>query len=618
MNDEHMFKRQIGKFETNPNIEKKINGYTDLEEELTLKTSILDIYTDPIFLHDTEGNFIYVNETACRFLGYTKNELMKINLHDLNSPEFSQLITHQIKEIMEQKELRFQSAHFKKNKSVVPVEIRSRLIELGEKKLIFSVARDITELKKTEKNLRWNINLIHSVAENSPLAFYVVDDKTDSILYINHNFCRLWRLERFEKEIKEGKLKNNDVISKILHLIEDKELFVKSCKPLQNEENRSILEDEILLTDGRIVRRFSTQIRDHEDNYFGRLFICENITERKRIENNIKSREEHLSLITDNMLDLIYQANSKGIFEYVSPSIKELLGYEADDIIGKRDFEFIGMVHPDDFEVVIDTLQVVINTLKPKRVQHRFKHADGHYIWVETIGNPLLDYKGEFSGAVYITRDITELKKVENKFKSSLEEKEVLLREIHHRVKNNMQIVSSLLNLQSRYLNDEKTVNVLKESRNRVRSMAMVHEELYRSHDLSKIDFADYIQRLLSGLFSSYGVDHNLIMPEINVEDVLLNIDIAVPCGLIINELVSNSLKHAFVQGQKGKISIKFHPDGEKYVLIVADDGIGFSENIDFENTKTLGLQLVNTLVKQLAGSINVYRDTGTLFKIVF
>lgn len=616
MNDENMIKRHVGKFETHKDTEKKINGYVDLKEELASKALILDIYSDPIFLHDTEGNLIYVNETACKFLGYTRDELMKINLHDINAPEFSKLVNFQ--EVIEQKELRFQSAHFKKDKSIVPVEIHSRRMEWGNEKLILSIAHDITELKKTEKNLIWNINLIRSVAENSPLAFYVVDNKTDSILYLNHNFCKLWGLKSFEKEIKEGKLKNNDVILKILPLVKDKEFFMKTCKPLQNEENRSILEDEISLTDGRVVRRFSTQIRDQKDHYFGRLFICEDISERKKNENAIKDREEHLRLITDNMLDLIYQANSKGIFEYVSPSIKDILGYEAEDIIGKRDYEFIGMVHPDDFEVVIDTLQTVIKTLKPNRAQHRFKHADGHYIWVETVGNPLINDKGEFSGAVYITRDITELKNVENQLKSSLEEKEVLLREIHHRVKNNMQIISSLLNLQSRYLNDEKTVNVLNESRNRVRSMAMVHEELYQSHDLSKIDFAEYIQRLLSGLFSSYGVVPNFIKPEINVKNVLLNIDIAVPCGLIINELVSNSLKHAFVQGQKGKISIKFHHYNEKYVLTVADDGIGFPENIDFKNTKTLGLQLVNTLVKQLSGSIDIYRDTGTLFKIIF
>ena len=556
MNDEDMFKKQLDKSKVYLN-EKKIESYADLKEGLTLKSSILDMYIDPILLHDIDGNIIYINETACKFMGYTEDELMKINLYDLNFPDFSKL-NSQVKELMEKKELRFQSVHFKKDKSIMPLEIHSKLIEVEDKELILSTARNITELKKTERNLKWNINLLHSVAENSPLAFYVVDNKTDSILYLNNNFYKLWSLENLEREIKEGKLKNKDVILKILPLAEDKELFMKTCAPLQDEENRSTLEDEVSLVDGRVIRRFSTQIRDKEDRYFGRLFICEDISERKKIENSIKDREEHLSLITDNMLDLMFQVNSEGIFEYVSPSVKDLLGYEAEEIIGKRDYEFISMAHPDDFEILIDTIQLVVQTLKPNRAQHRLKHADGHYIWVETVGNPLSNSKGEFSGAVYITRDITELKKVENQLKSSLEEKEVLLREIHHRVKNNMQIISSLLNLQSRYLNDEKTVNILNESRNRVRSMAMVHEELYRSRDLSKIDFADYIQRLLSGLFSSYGIDKNFIKPEINVEDVLLNIDIAVPCGLIINELVSNSLKHAFIHDKKEKYQLNF------------------------------------------------------------
>ena len=616
MNNEDIFKKQIEKLKTSIP-EKKIEGYADLKEELALKNSILDIYVDPIFLHDVEGNCIYINEAACSFMGYTKDELIKMNLYDLNVPEFSKL-NQQIEELTEQKELKFQSAYFKKDKTIIPVEIHSKLIKQGDANLILSSVRDITELKKIEENLMWNINLLNSVAENSPLAFYVIDNKTDSVLYLNHNFCKLWGLKSLKKEIKEGKVKNKDVILKIMHLTEDKESFMKTCAPLHHEDNRSLLEDEFSLTDGRVIRRFSTQIRDKKDRYFGRLFICEDISERKKIENSIKNREEHLSLITDNMLDLMFQVNSEGVFEYVSPSIKELLGYEATDLIGKRDYEFIGITHPDDFEIIIDTIQLVIKTLKPNRVQHRLKHADGHYIWGETVGNPLSNDGGEFSGAVYITRNINELKNVENRLKFSLEEKEVLLREIHHRVKNNMQIISSLLNLQSRYLNDEKTVNVLSESRNRVRSMAMVHEELYRSRDLSKIDFADYIQRLLSGLFNSYGVDKNIVKPEINVENVLLNIDMAVPCGLIINELVSNALKHAFVQGQKGKISIKFHPHGEKYVLTVADDGIGLPENIDFKNTKTLGLQLVTTLVKQLSGSIDISRDTGTLFKIVF
>lgn len=721
MNDEDILKGQLEKPENNLHIEKESKKYNDLKKELKLKTIILDTANQPILVHDIKGNFVFVNETACISLGYTKNELMKLNLHDIDIPEFTGLIKPRIEELTEKKELTFQSAHFRKDESVIPIEVHARILEFNGETFIISTVRDITKYKKTEKevykyrkhleevvrertvalkmanealnteikehsqterNLRWNVNLIRSMAENSPLAFYVVDNRTDSILYFNYNFCKMWGLESlqktkgflchrnqrfrgpkrssfkgrqiydlwpqnysfagseieayktegfvhsksailkdfesFEEDIKEGKIKNNDVILELQHLISDKESFMELHKPFQSEENRLELEDEISLVDGRTIRLFSKQIRDPEDQYFGRLYLFEDISERKRIEKAIKDREEHLSLITDNMFDLIYQVNSKGIFEYVSPSIKDLLGYEPQDIIGKQDFELINIVHPDDLGLIIDALQVAVKTLKPNRVQHRYKHADGHYIWVETVGNPLSNDKGEFSGAVYITRDITELKNVENQLKSSLEEKEVLLQEIHHRVKNNMQIISSLLNLQSRYLNDEEAVNVLKESQNRVKSMTIVHEELYRSQDLSKIDFAEYIQRLLSGLFSSYGVNPEFIKPKVNVENIFIDIDTAVPCGLIINELVSNSLKHAFLSGQKGEISVRFYLNDKKYTLIVEDNGIGFPKNIDFKNINTLGLQLVSTLVKQLSGEIELHKNKGSTFKIIF
>lgn len=498
MGDKDMFERHVEKPETCPNFEKNTKIH-DLKGEFAFKSIILDIYLDPLFLHDLDGNFIYVNETACKFTGYTREELMQLNFYDLNM--FPLLKSKSsINEIIKQKELKFQSTYFKKNKLAVPVEIHSKLVRLGKNTFILSIAQNIVEIKEIET----------------------------------------------PGKKKSGKFKN---------------------------------------------KRFLTAIKD---------------------------RGEHLSLITNNMLDLIYQVNSNGIFEYVSPSIKEVLGYEVEEIMGKRDFEFIDMIHPDDFEIIMDTIQAATQVLKPKRVQHRFKHADGHYIWVETVGNPLSNNKKEFSGAVYVTRDITELKNVENQLKSSLEEKEVLLREIHHRVKNNLQIISSLLNLQSQYLKDEKVVNVLNESQNRVRSMAMVHEDLYRSQDLSKIDFADYIKRLLSGLFSSYGVNDKLITSTINVKNVFLNISVAVPCGLIINELVSNSLKHAFPQGQEGEIYLKFYHNGKKYILIIADNGIGFPEDVKLENTKSLGLKLVNTLVEQLGGNISICKDSGTSFKIVF
>ena len=220
-------------------------------------------------------------------------------------------------------------------------------------------------------------------------------------------------------------------------------------------------------------------------------------------------------------------------------------------------------------------------------------------------------------------RLLDEMRRAEDKIKASLQEKEVLLKEIHHRVKNNLQVIYSLLRLQSAHIKDEHDLEIFKESQNRVMSMAFVHEKLYQSEDLAMIDFAEYTRKLATSLFHSYAAYPEIITLEINVEDVFLGIDNAIPCGLIINELVSNCLKHAFPRGKKGKICVALRSDrdlhaGDKFTLTVSDNGIGFPKGLDFRNADTLGLQLVTTLVKQLKGTIELDRDGGTKFKITF
>ncbi len=202
--------------------------------------------------------------------------------------------------------------------------------------------------------------------------------------------------------------------------------------------------------------------------------------------------------------------------------------------------------------------------------------------------------------------------------RQSLKEKEVLLKEIHHRVKNNLQVISSLLYLQSRNVKDKETLGILQDSQSRVRSMALVHERLYQSSDLARVDFAEYIRNLANYLFRSYGVNMNLIQLKIKVGEVLLGVDTAVPCGLILNELVSNSLKHAFPDDRQGEIYIELRADDGQLTLMVSDNGVGFPEGSGFRNTETLGLQLVNMLVDQLEGTIELDRRGGTTFKITF
>ncbi len=213
-----------------------------------------------------------------------------------------------------------------------------------------------------------------------------------------------------------------------------------------------------------------------------------------------------------------------------------------------------------------------------------------------------------------------ERKGAEEQIKSALKEKEVLLKEIHHRVKNNLQIISSLLKLQSQYTDDTKILEMLKDSQNRVKSMALIHEKLYGSKDLANINLKTYIHDLVIGLYHSYSKNSEAIIIREDIGDITLGIETAIPCGLIINELVSNALKHAFPGDRTGEIHIKLQRVMEnKIILTVEDNGIGISEDFDYGNTDTLGLHLVNILVEdQIEGEIELDRTNGTKFQIEF
>jgi two-component sensor histidine kinase len=216
-------------------------------------------------------------------------------------------------------------------------------------------------------------------------------------------------------------------------------------------------------------------------------------------------------------------------------------------------------------------------------------------------------------------RDVTERKRAEEKIRASLREKEVLLKEVHHRVKNNLQIISSLLYLQAKRTEHPGAVSALRESRARIKSMALIHERLYASPDLASVDMGNYTRSLVSDLRHSHMAEDGLVRLTLNIDDIPLGITEAIPCGLIINELVSNALKHAFPKGRQGEILIQlFRTDANQVTLTVSDNGIGFPEQMDFRKSPSLGLTLINSLVEQLGGTIELDRRGGTTFTITF
>ncbi len=317
---------------------------------------------------------------------------------------------------------------------------------------------------------------------------------------------------------------------------------------------------------------------------------------------------------------LIEKANDAVFLETLDGKILEV-NHKACELLGYSSSEF---------------LNLTVNDIVPEQIHEKFPelikkelakggfnieaeniHKDGTVIPVE-VSTSLMKVDQQ-SLVLAIVRDITERKLAEEKIKKSLKEKEILLKEIHHRVKNNLQIISSLLYLQTSDLKDSQVSNIIIESQNRIRSMAMIHEKLYKSENLAKIVFSEYIKDLTIFLYRCYSLNTDIVKLKMDTGNILLDIDTAIPCGLIINELVTNTLKYAFPENRKGKINIKFFTNNNKdYEFIISDSGIGLPDNFQLETCESLGLRLVNNLVDQLKGSLEIDKEGGTTFRITF
>jgi PAS domain S-box-containing protein len=337
------------------------------------------------------------------------------------------------------------------------------------------------------------------------------------------------------------------------------------------------------------------------------------ITEKQMALDSLRRSEEQYRTLFDLNPGYTILLGVDGVLKGVNDAAVKITGLSRQELINQH-FSDLEIFPEEDIPLHQKEFPKLFNG-EPLIYESRIIDKDGAIRLVENHLIPI-SYQNEIKHILLIAMDITQRKIAEENIKASLREKEVLIQEIHHRVKNNMQIISSLINLQANRLDDVETKTALKESQNRIKSMALVHEKLYQSEDLSHINFADYVKSMVRGLFYSYNVEEQ-VKVLLDVDEVQLNIETAVPCGLIISELVSNSLKYAFPTGI-GEIQISLRKQEDEYELIIGDDGVGFPEELDYQKTESLGLQLVNTLVNQVDGVIELDRSNGTEFKIRF
>ncbi|MCK9150628.1 response regulator [Methanobacterium alcaliphilum] len=348
---------------------------------------------------------------------------------------------------------------------------------------------------------------------------------------------------------------------------------------------------------------------DSANTYF---LLGKDITMQKIAEKALKKQEEEYRAIFENTGTLFLIFDENMVISLVNSEFEKFSGYHKNEIESKM--SWLNFVSPDDLERMegYQRLQRINPNALPKNYVVSLINRKGTTkTFFATSDIIPATNKGLIS-----FMDITDRKIAEDKIKKSLKEKELLLREIHHRVKNNLQIISTLLTLQSAQVDDEQISEFYNESQNRIQAIALIHEKLYHSQDISKINLTDYIQSMISDLFDSYGMDIHKLEAKLEVDDVLMGIETAIPCGLIINELVSNSLKYAFPDG-KGSILISLHKlNDDEYSLMICDNGVGLPENLDLNQTNTLGLQIVNNLVNQIDGVMEISKPSK--FKIKF
>lgn len=558
---------------------------------------------------------IRVNRVLCQMLGYGESELTTRTFADITHPEDLAKQIPYIEQIQRREisSYKLEKRYIKKNQELVWVNLTVTGIYDSNGEFLYGLGmiEEIEEQKRSQQALTQSEERFRQLAENIQEVFWIRDLNHNQLLYVSPAYEKIWGRSC------ESLYQQPESFIEALHP-GDRDRMMRTIEQQHTQTSQLSHEYRIVRPDGAVrwIWDRAFPIRDRSGEIYRRAGIAEDITERKHAEEALRRSEAQFRTICEASPVGIFLNNVAGECIYVNRRKEQINGLAKEELLKNNWHQYI---HPEDRDRLLSKWKESLTNQTAFEEVYRYQRPDGEMPWIHTRAVPVRDGDTLF-GYVGIIEDVTERHNWTVQMQASLEEKEVLLREIHHRVKNNLQIVSSLLMLQSGAMNTPETVQMFQECQNRIIAMALIHEQLYRSENLAQICLGDYIQSLTVRLLQSYRTDTDRIETQIDADRISLSLDRAIPCGLILNELVANCLKHAFPDGQTGEIEITCHTRSERVELQVRDNGIGLPPDFDFETSQSLGLQLVFHLAQQLKGTVVLENNNrpGTSFKIGF
>ncbi len=560
--------------------------------------------TDSVFVLDREWRYVMANDVSAKLVKIPKNKLIGKKITDIFKGIESSSFFMTYRKVMESRKPdtaidRFQHEDGREGWYEVNV--------YPSPDGIFCIVRNITERKQAEEALRVRDSAIASSINSIAFA-----DLEGNLIYVNPSFLELWGYDDDKEILGKSTLLFwllEDKATEVIETLRDKGSWIGEL--VARRKDQSLFD----------VQLSANMVMDKDDKPICMMASFMDITDRKRAVEDLRESHEKLQSLLSSMNDMYFSCDmvKYKMFE-VSSACEKIYGRTQKQWMQNPN-TWMEMTHPDSREDV-EKQTLLLKKGEDVEGENKIIRDDGEIRWIYAKMHPTLDNQGNWIRLEAMVSDITEQKKAEEQIQKNLKEKQVLLKEIHHRVKNNLQVISSLLGLQATYIKDKQALEILKDSRDRVRSMALVHEGLYRSKDIANINFPQYIKKLTNQLVKTYIIDSSKIELDFKFEDVFLGVDQAVPCGLIVNELVSNALKHAFPPSFEGKckIEIAVHPpEAGEIELIVKDNGVGIPKELDIRKSESLGLKLVPILAEdQLGGKVKLDRSGGTKFTIRF